>query len=57
MLVEYEPGSVRKLAGAVLQNIKPTVVQLRKEAEGYTLKSAGHAAGCPRRGTWTAAKR
>ena len=42
LLLAYEPGSVRKLASAVLSNLKPTVVQLRKEAEGYTLKTAAH---------------
>ena len=47
MLVEYEPGQVRKLGSAVLEHIKPTVVQLRKEAEGYRLKTASHACWVP----------
>jgi len=41
-LAAYEPSSPRKLASAVLQNLKPTVAQLRKEAEGYVLKTAAH---------------
>ena len=41
-LLEYEPGNVRKLASTVLSQLKPTVAQLRKEAAGYTLKTAAH---------------
>ena len=42
LLASYEPGSVRKLASAVLQNLKPTVAQLCKTDEGYVLKTAAH---------------
>lgn len=42
MLSSYEPGSARKLASAVLEHLKPTVVQLRKEEAGYSLKTAAH---------------
>lgn len=46
-LAAYEPVPVRKLAGALFKNITPTVVQLRKEAAGYTLKSASHSCWLP----------
>lgn len=46
-LAAYEPVSAVKLAAAALEHIKPSVVQLRKEAEGYTLKTASHACWLP----------
>ena len=46
MLAEYAPGGA-KLASTVLQSLKPNVVQLRKEAEGYTLKTASSACWIP----------
>ena len=42
MLVEHEPTDIRKFAGAVLEHVKPSVAQLRKESEGYSLKTANH---------------
>lgn len=42
LLADYTPSSTRKLASTVLEHLKPTVVQLRKEAEGYKLKTAAH---------------
>jgi hypothetical protein len=48
VLSRYEPVSTTKLAQAALENIKPSVAQLRKEAEGYTLKTASHACWMPR---------
>jgi hypothetical protein len=42
LLADYTPDSTRKLAGVVLRSLKPTVAQLRKEAEGYRLKTAAH---------------
>jgi hypothetical protein len=42
ILSAYEPASPHKLASATLQNLKPTVAQLRKEASGYSLKTAAH---------------
>lgn len=47
LLAEYEPGSERKLAGAVLSSIKPSAIQLCKEAEGYRLKTASHSCWLP----------
>lgn len=46
-LAGYTPGDTRKLAGAVLRHIKPSVAQLRKEAEGYSLKTASNACWMP----------
>jgi len=46
-LAGYEPVSAVKLARAALSSIKPSVVQLRKEAEGYVLKTANHACWLP----------
>jgi hypothetical protein len=46
-LASYEPVSSMKLASAALNRIKPSVAQLRKEAEGYTLKTASHACWIP----------
>lgn len=46
-LAGYEPISAVKLARAALSNIKPSVAQLRKEAEGYVLKTASHACWLP----------
>lgn len=46
-LASYEPVSPVKLARATLENIKPSVVQLRKLAEGYLLKTASHACWLP----------
>jgi hypothetical protein len=46
-LSKYEPVSPIKLARAALSNIKPSVVQLRKEAQGYRLKTASHACWLP----------
>jgi hypothetical protein len=46
-LSRYEPVSPVKLAEAALSHIKPSVVQLRKEAEGYTLKTASYACWMP----------
>jgi hypothetical protein len=41
LLSEYcAPEDPRKLASAVLTQLKPTVAQLRKDEEGYTLKTA-----------------
>jgi hypothetical protein len=42
VLASYEPMPATKLSAAVLENLKPTVAQLRKEAEGYSLKTAAH---------------
>ena len=49
LLASYEPTSPMKLATAVLEHLKPTVVQLRKEAEGYSLKTASHNCWLPQR--------
>jgi hypothetical protein len=46
-LASYEPVSSAKLASAALEHIKPSTVQLRKEAEGYRLKTASHACWVP----------
>jgi hypothetical protein len=46
-LASYEPVSPIKLARSALSNIKPSVVQLRKEAQGYRLKTASHACWLP----------
>lgn len=47
-LASYEPAGARKLAAAALERIVPSVVQLRKEAEGYSLKTASHACWLPK---------
>ncbi len=39
-IIEYEPQDQGKLASTLLSSIVPTVVQLRKEIEGYSLKTA-----------------
>jgi len=39
-LAVYQQPSNEKRAAAILERIKPTVAQLRKEAQGYTLKTA-----------------
>ena len=41
-LAEFNPVSNEKRAAAMLEHIKPDVVQLRKEAQGYSIKSAQH---------------
>ncbi len=46
-LSSYEPVSAMKLAHAALASIKPSVAQLRKEAEGYVLKTASYACWLP----------
>ena len=38
----YKPIPQQKRAAAMIGQIKPNVVQLRKEAEGYSLKTASH---------------
>jgi hypothetical protein len=44
VLSEFTPVESRKLAAAALIQLKPTVAQLRKEDEGYSLKTASF--GC-----------
>jgi hypothetical protein len=46
-LAGYTPSDTSKLAQAALRHLKPSVVQLRKEAEGYSLKHATHACWQP----------
>jgi len=47
-LASYEPVGAAKLAEAALSNIVPSVVQLSKEVEGYSIKSASHACWLPK---------
>jgi hypothetical protein len=47
-LATYEPAPAAKLASAALDRLKPSVAQLRKEAEGYSLKTASHACWMPK---------
>ena len=42
LLADYEPSDQRKLAQAALGTVMPTVVQVRKDDSGYTLKTASH---------------
>ncbi len=50
-LAEYQPVSPTKLASTALEHLKPTVVQLRKEVEGYSLKTASSRCWLPTRTT------
>lgn len=42
LLSTCEPANDEKVASDLFDNIKPTVVQLVREVEGYTLKTANH---------------
>ena len=50
-ILEYDPTSVRKLASTLVGSLTPTVVQLRKEDQGYSVKSASHSFWHPERQT------
>ncbi len=47
VLSEYTPAESRKLAAAALMQLKPSVAQLRKEDEGYSLKTAAFSCWVP----------
>jgi hypothetical protein len=46
-LSEYTPSESRKLAAAALIQLKPSVAQLRKDDEGYSLKTAAFSCWLP----------
>src|SRR5262249_42892419 len=47
-LLAFEPGDAQwAKTAAVLDNLRPSVVQLRKEIEGYAVKMASHRAWSP----------
>lgn len=47
-LAAFTPTSHEKRAQAILEHLKPTIVQLRKEAEGYRLKTASSSFWLPK---------
>lgn len=47
-LAAYEPVPAAKLASVAMDHLKPSVAQLRKEVEGYSLKTASHRCWLPK---------
>ena len=51
-LAAFEPASDEKTAAEMLDHIKPTVLQLVREENGYTVKTANHRAWAIRKEAW-----
>lgn len=51
-LASYTPMSTEKTASALFNSIKPTVVQIVKSDDGYTVKHASHHCWMPKESSW-----